>query len=137
MFTVQEIASRLSKGDQVAVILLDFEKAFDKVSHSRLLYKMDYYGLRIIAHSWIKAFLSNHKKEVLLEGHHSIQAVVLSGVLDLLLFLAYINDLPDSLKSLNARLFANNSLLLLTVNGAASGRPLSIGGVGTSMKDEL
>ena len=72
--TVQEIASRLSKGDQVDVILLDFENAFDKVSHSRLLYKMDYYGVRGIAHSWIKAFLSNRKQEVVLEGHHSIQA---------------------------------------------------------------
>ena len=120
--TVQEIASRLSKGDQVDVILLDFEKAFDKVSHSRLLYKMDYYGVRGIAHSWIKAFLSNRKQEVVLEGHHSIQADVLSGVpqgtvLGPLLFLAYINDLPDSLRSSEARLFADDSLLYLTVNG--------------------
>ena len=121
--TVQEIASRLSKGDQVDVILLDFEKAFDKVSHSRLLYKMDYYGVRGIAHSWIKAFISNRKQEVVLEGHHSIQADVLSGipqgtVLGPLLFLAYINDLPDSLRSSEARLFADDSLLYLTVNGA-------------------
>ena len=78
--TVQEIASRLSKGDKVDAILLDFEKTFDKVSHSRLLYKMDYYGVRELAHSWIKAFLSNRKQEVVLEGHHSIQADVLSGV---------------------------------------------------------
>ena len=76
--TVQEIASRLSKGDQVDVILLDFEKAFDTVSQSRLLYKMDYYGVRGIANSWMKAFLSNRKQEVVLEGHHSIQAEVLS-----------------------------------------------------------
>ena len=121
--TVQEIASRLSRGDQVDIILLDFEKAFDKVSHSRLLYKMDYYGVRGIAHSWIKAFLSNRKQEVVLQGHHSIQADVLSGVpqgtvLGPLLFLAYINGLPDSLKSSDARLFADDSLLYLTVNGA-------------------
>ena len=50
MVTAQEIVSRLPKDEQVAVILLDFEKAFDKVSHSRLLYKMDYYGVKIIAH---------------------------------------------------------------------------------------
>ena len=97
-------------------------EAFDKVSHSRLLYKIDYYGVRGITHSWIKAFLSNPKKEVALEGHHSIQADVLSSVpqgmvLGPLLFLAYINDLSDSLKSLDARLFADDSLLYLTVNG--------------------
>ena len=88
-----------------------------------LLYKMDYYGVRGIPHSWIKAFLSNPKQEVVLEGHHSIQAEVFSGVpqgtvLGPLLFLAYINDLPDSLRSLEASLFTDDSLLHLTVNGA-------------------
>ena len=90
---------------------------------------MDYYGVRGIAHSWIKAFLSNRKQEVVLEGHHSIQADVLSGVpqgtvLGPLLFLAYINDLPDSLKSSDARLFADDSLLYLTVNGAKGNNQL-------------
>ena len=110
-------------------------------------YKMDYYGVRGIAHSWIKAFLSNRKQEVVLEGHHSFQADLLSGVpqgtvLGPLLFLAYIIDLPDSLKSSDARLFADDSLLYLTVNGAkrkqpTSGRILNTGGVETSMVDEL
>ena len=127
--TIQEIASRLSKGDQVDVILLDFEKAFDKVSHSRLLYKMDYYGVRGTTLSWIQAFLSNRKQEVVLEGSHSDRADVLSGVpqgtvLGPLLFLAYINDLPDSLKSSDARLFADDSLLYLTVNGAKENEQL-------------
>ena len=83
---------------------------------------MEYYGVSGIAHSCIKAFLLNRKQEVVLEGHHSILAEVLSGVpqrtvLGPLLVLAYINDLPDSLKSSDARLFADDSLLYLTVNG--------------------
>ena len=44
--TIQEIASSTAKGKQVDVILLNFEKAFDKVAHSRLLYKLDHYGVR-------------------------------------------------------------------------------------------
>ena len=68
VITVQEIASRLSKGDQVDVILLDFEKAFDKVAHSRLLYKLEYYGVRGMVLNWIKAFLSNRKQQAVLEG---------------------------------------------------------------------
>ena len=49
--TVQEIASRVAKDDKVDVILLEFEKAVDKASHSRLPYKMDYYGVRGVTHS--------------------------------------------------------------------------------------
>ena len=43
IITTKEIAPRLAKGKQVDVILLDFEKAFDKVFHRRLLYKLDHY----------------------------------------------------------------------------------------------
>ena len=121
--TIQEIAPKLSKGEQVDVILLHFAKAFDKVPHSRLLYKLDYYGVRGKTNTWIKAFLTDRKQQVLLEGTHSNRADVLSGVpqgtvLGPLLFLAYINDLPDSLRSSDARLFADDSLLYRTVNGA-------------------
>ena len=90
---------------------------------------MDYYGVRGTALSWIKAFMSNRKQDVVLEGSHSDRADVLCGVsqgtvLGSLLFLAYINDLPDSLKSSDARFFADDSLLYLTVNGARENRQL-------------
>ena len=46
VITIQEIASRLSKGSQEDIILLDFAKSFDEVPHSRLLYKIEYYGIQ-------------------------------------------------------------------------------------------
>ena len=127
--TIQEIASKLSKAEQVDVILLDFAKAFDKVPHSRLMYKLDYYGVRGQTNTWIKVFPSDRKQQVLLEGTHSSRADVLSGVpqgtvLGPLLFLAYFNDLPDSLKSSDAKLFADDSLLYHTVNGKRDNTPL-------------
>ena len=45
--SIEGIASQLPSGkDQVDVILLDFSKAFDKVPHQRLIYKLDFYGVR-------------------------------------------------------------------------------------------
>ena len=58
METIADIARHLSDGNQIDVVLFDFEKAFNKVSHSRPLYKLDCYGVRGKVSSWIKAFLS-------------------------------------------------------------------------------
>jgi len=64
---------------------------------------------------WIKSFLSNRKQQVVLEGTKSDQDNVISGVpqgtvLGPLLFLAYINDMPDCTSS-DIRLFADDSLM--------------------------
>ena len=71
VITIQHIASRLLKGNQVDIILLDFAKAFDKVLHSRLLHKMEYYGIRSQTSAWIHAFLEDRKQEVILDCAHS------------------------------------------------------------------
>ena len=55
--TIQKIARGLSEGKQLDVILLGFAKAFDKVPHQRLLYKLNYYGVRGQTLSWIESFL--------------------------------------------------------------------------------
>ena len=43
---------------QTDVIVMDFAKAFDKVPHKRLLYKLDFYGIRGSTHKWIDSWLS-------------------------------------------------------------------------------
>ena len=60
--------------------LLDFEKAFDKVQHSRLLYKLGYYGIQGPVCRWIQSFLRNRTQRVVLEGTKSTKDDVLSGV---------------------------------------------------------
>ena len=114
--TIQKIASTMSSKGQVDVSLLDFAKAFNKVPHQRLLHKLDYYGVRNSTLCWIESFLHHRKQSVLLDGTKSSEAEVLSGVpqgtvLGPLLFLAFINDLPDVTKHSDARLFANDCLL--------------------------
>jgi len=61
----------LNEGQQVDAILLDFSKAFDKVPHQRLLFKLQHYGVRGQLLEWISDFLIGRTQSVVLEGQHS------------------------------------------------------------------
>ena len=65
---------------QTDVIVMDFAKAFDKVPHKRLLYKLDFYGIRGSTHKWIDSWLSEPSQKVVLDGRASDAVPVLSGV---------------------------------------------------------
>ena len=65
---------------QTDVIIMDFAKAFDKVPHRRLLYKLDYYGIRGSTHKWITSWLSRRFQKVVLDGQASDPVPVLSGI---------------------------------------------------------
>ena len=125
---VEDLARNLSKGKQTDLVLLDFSKAFDKVNHSKLLWKLHQYGIRGHALAWIRAFLGNRSQTVVLEGEESGSVPVTSGVpqgsvLGPILFLVYINDLPDELSS-QVRLFADDTAVYLTIGGAEDGKVL-------------
>ena len=62
------------------MIVLDFSKAFDKVSHPRLLHKLKHYGVNGRNHAWISAFLNNRTQTVVLENKYSDKMDVGSGV---------------------------------------------------------
>ena len=89
--------------------------AFDKVPHRRLLYKLDDYGIRGSTHKWITSWLSERSQKVVLDGQASDPVPVLSGVpqgsvLGPVLFLIFINDLPENIRS-SVRLFADDCVL--------------------------
>ena len=107
----------------IDAVLLDFSKAFGKVSHPYLAAKLHHYGLRGNTLDWIQSFLSNRTQEVVLEGKRSFTAAVTScvpqgTVLGPILFPCYINDLPDQVSS-TARLFADDSLLYRNINATS------------------
>ena len=90
-------------------------KAFDKVPHQRLLEKLQHYGIGGHLNDWVADSLRDGQQEVVLEGAHSSPTQVTFGVpqgtvLGPLLFIVYINDMPEGINS-TVRLFADDSLV--------------------------
>ena len=113
--SVHEITDALDNKTPVDIVYLDYKKAFDSVPYERLLVKLGSIGIGGNLLNWICSFLTDRKQVVVVNGSKSAEEDVTSGipqgsVLGPLLFLIYINDLPEEV-STNAKLFADDSKL--------------------------
>ena len=134
-----EILSAFDDGHEVRGVFLDISKAFDRVWHEGLLFKLQQNGILGELITLIKDFLSCRKQRVVLNGEHSSWTDVKPGVpqrvnswsfiyfhnfeqhlrenlwKDLPFFLIYINDLPNGMNS-NVKLFADDTSLFSVVH---------------------
>ena len=104
---------------ETRAIFLDISKAFDKVWHEGLVFKMASNGIEGNILDLLKSFLSNRYQRVVLNGTSSNWLPLYSGVpqgsvLGPLLFLIYINDLSDNI-SCNMKLFADDASIFVKV----------------------
>ena len=117
---IDKCCETTSQGKVVDCIYFDFAKAFDTVPHRRLQKKLECYGIVGPIFNWIKSFLSDRKQLVNVNGSKSSLDPVVSGipqgsVLGPLLFVIYINDLPDHVIS-SLYLFADDTKLVKEIN---------------------
>ena len=116
---MKDWVNAIDEGYPTDIIYLDYRKAFDSVPHERLLNKLEAYGIKGEIHRWIRNFLIGRTQRVIVNGEYSEAASVSSGipqgsVLGPILFLIFINDLPEILQSI-VKLFADDTKLYRTI----------------------
>ena len=112
--------SALDKGLEVRVIFFDISKAFDKVWHKGLLFKLERAGIRGNLLRWLSDYLSDRRQRVVIPRAFSSIAKIQAGVpqgsiIGPLCFLVYINDIVSDIGS-NINLFADDTSLFLIID---------------------
>ena len=111
-----KIYKGLNNEEEIAIVFLDLSKAFDRVCHKKLLYKLKRIGIRGTLLQWLESYLSGRSQSVVYAGKTSENLDIFASlpqgsILSPLLFLIYINDIEDNIKC-DISLFADDVSLL-------------------------
>jgi len=122
--TLENWTTALDEGFGLDVIYLDYRKAFDSVPIKRLIEKLRSYGIGGSLLRWIEDFLTSRTMRVGLRGAFSKLMEVLSGVpqgsvLGPLLFLLFVNELPEWIKNSIMKMFADDTKMWTRIGTGA------------------
>ena len=101
-------------GKLVDLVFIDLKKAFDTVDHNILCKKLELYGVQQRKLSWFKSYLTNREQLCRVNGVDSEIGDIEVGApqgscLGHLLFLVYINDLPQAVQGSNVSMYADDT----------------------------
>jgi hypothetical protein len=126
---ISNIVSNLDGNKKVMTLFLDLEKAFDQVSHKRLLHKLENYGIRGVSQDWFRSYLLNRKqtveisytditgclKKIYSEELNTKSGVPQGSILGPLLFIIYLNDInTKKFQPSKMTLFADDTSLTVS-----------------------
>ncbi|KAK3101624.1 hypothetical protein FSP39_004973 [Pinctada imbricata] len=124
LYISNDIIRALDSGKEVRAVFCDISRAFDRVWHTGLLYKLSEIGISGNLLSWFHSYLHNRYQRLVINGIEtdwlSISAGVPQGsILGPILFLIYINDIVQDINS-SIKLFADDTTLYVIVDSPAS-----------------
>lgn len=113
-----DVYTNINRGEPTLCIFFDLKKAFDTIDHTILLTKLKYMGLQDSALSLLTNYLSNRLQATIINSTTSSNSTMSCGVpqgstLGPLLFILYINDLPNYIKEVNVKLYADDTVFYI------------------------
>ena len=122
--SVKQIIDQIEKKRHVIGIFIDLSKAFDTISHEKLIYKLNFYGLRGLSLKLIKSYLSGRTQTTKFQSENSDESNIEYGVpqgsvLGPLLFLIYVNDIVMSSDLGKFVLYADDTNIFVSGNSEA------------------
>jgi len=121
MNVTEDWLNAIDKGHYVGIVLLDLQKAFDTVNHSVLIKKLFDYGMSSNVIKWFESYLNDRRHVTVINGVRSNERQTICGIpqgsiLGPLLFILYINDLPNNVFNVKVSMYADDTALYYNSN---------------------